>query len=755
MQGADHGTVSDNWTRNWQASIAVKITAIVIWAIIIIAFVLSIFLLKDLDREIQSAYELKADQIAYQIAMLWGDAHSLSDEQLGHELRARFEGLGFTGLVMSAGDERLQVGRIQGYPDSVFRRIPMSREDAVPVNVRAYYPDPHLLAREQRNHLTIGLFSVLLVFGIFITWATRIVLHRPLQALVTAIRAISDGDQKVRFDTSRQDEFGTLSRFFNTMLDQLMRQKEALQQALDEAESASLSKSAFLANMSHELRTPLNAIIGYSEMLQEDAVALGNSRSVQDLQRIHTAGRHLLTLINGILDLSKIEAGKMQLDVERFDVEAMVQDVVATLKPIMDGNGNQLVVRCEPGLGLMESDETKLRQTLFNLLGNAAKFTEQGTVTLEASRHARAGEDWLRFVVMDTGIGIPEDQMSRLFQDFSQIDNSSSRKYGGTGLGLAISRRYCQMMGGDIEASSRVGQGSTFTVQLPASCQAVRETVTVPPMEKKPVADTVAAATTLPTGPAGTVRRILVIDDDPGTRELLGRYLAQPGVEVLQASSGQEGIARARQESPDLITLDVRMPDLNGRAVLQTLKEDPDLRQIPVVMVSMEDFSEDWREAGAAAFLTKPVDRARLGELVQSCLRPEGDGSVLLVDDNDGTRALIARTLQEAGLSVIEAEDGVRALELMRRHAPSLVLTDIIMPRMNGFDFLDEIHRDPALRDIPVVVMTALDLSQQDRERLAGRAYWVMEKNPDMRAEILQHILDCRKTAAMQPTGSG
>ena len=744
MQGVDHGTVSDNWTRNWQASIAVKITAIVIWAIILVAFVLSIFLLKDLDREIQNSYELKADQIAYQIAMLWGDAHSLSDEQLGHELHSRFEGLGFTGLVLSAGDQRLQVGRVQGYPDSVYRRIPMSREDAVPVNVRAYYPDPHLLAREQRNRLTIGLFSVLLVFGVFITWATRIVLHRPLQALVTAIRAISDGDQKVRFDTSRQDEFGTLSRFFNTMLDQLMRQKEALQQALDVAESASRSKSAFLANMSHELRTPLNAIIGYSEMLQEDAADKGNSRSVQDLQRIHRAGHHLLTLINGILDLSKIEAGKMQLDVERFDVEGMVRDVVGTLRPIIDANDNQLVLRCEPGLGVMDSDETKLRQTLFNLLGNAAKFTEHGTVTLEASRHARAGEDWLRFVVMDTGIGIPEDQMPRLFQDFSQIDSSSSRKYGGTGLGLAISRRYCQMLGGDIEASSRVGQGSTFTVRLPASCQAAREALPAVREDISSMVDVSAPSV----GAPGTVRRILVIDDDSGTRELLGRYLAQPGVEIVQAASGEEGIALARQATPDLITLDVRMPDLDGRAVLRVLKGDAGLCHIPVVMVSMEDFSEEWHDAGAEAFLTKPVDRARLGELVRDFLRPGGDDSILLVDDNDGTRSLIARTLRESGLTVIEAEDGAGALESMRGHAPSLVLTDLIMPRMNGFDLLDEIHRDERLRDIPVIVMTALELTQQDRERLAGRAYWVMEKNPDMRAEILEQIRECGKALA-------
>lgn len=747
MQDPDHVTVSDNWTRNWQASIAVKITAIVIWAIILVAFVLSIFMLKDMDRDIQSDFELKADQIAYQIAMLWADAYSLSDEQLGEELRARFEGLGFTGLVLSAGEESLQVGRIRDASDSVFRRIPMSREDAVPVHVRAYHPDPHLLARDQRNHLTIGLFSVLLVFGIFITWATRIVLHRPLQALVTSIRAISDGNQKVRFDTSRQDEFGTLSRFINAMLDQLMEQKEALQQALEEAESASRSKSAFLANMSHELRTPLNAIIGYSEMLQEDAAELGNGRSVQDLQRIHGAGRHLLSLINGILDLSKIEAGKMELDVNPFEVEPMLQDVAATLKSILEGNGNRLVLDCAPGLGLMETDETKLRQTLFNLLGNAAKFTERGTVTLEAVRYVQDGEDWLRFVVHDTGIGIPEDQMSRLFQDFSQIDSSTARKYGGTGLGLAISRRYCQMMGGDIEASSAMGKGSSFTVRLPARCHGVGDPVTPAMPDKDPPSLLPAAADRSADDATTAQRRILVIDDDPGTRELLARYLARQGVRVVQAANGEEGLAAARLAPPDAITLDVRMPGMSGEEVLHVLKADPALRDIPVIMVSMEDCSATWHEAGAAGFLSKPVDRTRLGELVQTCLRQDRPGPVLLVDDNDGTRNLIARTLREAGHAVIEAEDGIKALERMRRDAPSLVLTDLIMPRMNGFDFLDEIHRDPLLRDIPVVVMTALDLSEQDRARLAGRTGRVMEKNPDMRAEILEQVRDAGKAA--------
>lgn len=730
----DHLVVSDDWTRNWQASIAVKITAIVLWVIIMIAFPLSIFLLKDLEREIQADFEMKADQIAYQIAMLWEASHKLSDEELGEELRSRYEGLGFTGFILTAADQRLQVGRVVDQSYSVLRRIPMSRDDGIPVNVRAYYPDPAQLARAQRNQLTIGLFAVLLIFGIFITWSTRIILHRPLQVLVNAIRSISDGNQKVRFDVNRQDEFGTLSRFFNEMLDQLMQQKEALQQALEEAESASRSKSAFLANMSHELRTPLNAIIGYSEMLQEDANDLGNSRTVQDLQRIHGAGRHLLSLINGILDLSKIEAGKMEMDIERFEIATMLQDVVATIQPLMDSNENRLVVHCEADIGALEADQTKVRQTLFNLLSNAAKFTERGTVILSADLIRENDREWLRFVVEDTGIGIPADQIQRLFKDFSQVDSSTSRKYGGTGLGLAISRRYCQMMGGDIQVQSVVGKGSTFTVLLPFEPAAAA--VTVHRHDPGEEGDDDLATAELPEG----AHTVLVIDDDPSTREMLSRYLAREGYQVVRAASGERGLRIARAHMPDVITLDIRMPGMDGREVLKQLKRDPQLRHIPVVMVSMEDASGDWQASGASDFLSKPVDRGELNRIVQKCLKPDSSGPVLVVDDNSGTRELISRSLAETGLEVIEAEDGVEALRQMRARRPSLVFLDLIMPNMNGFEMLEEAHRDEELREIPMVVMTALDLSEEDRERLGVCADWVLEKSPDLREEVLAQI---------------
>ena len=265
----------------------------------------------------------------------------------------------------------------------------------------------------------------------------------------------------------RDDEFGALGRFFNDMLDKLLANQNELKEALNKANSASRSKSAFLANMSHELRTPLNAIIAFGEMLEEDAVAEGRTEAAEDLGKILGSARHLLNLINGVLDLSKIEAGKVDVDISCFNVAHMVNEVAATMSPIMEQSGNQFSVYCDTNVGLIQADEVKLKQALLNLLGNAAKFTHQGMVSLAVHRYQSNGKDWIRFVVKDNGIGIPTEQQKQLFKEFSQGDSSTTRRYGGTGLGLAISRRFCQMMEGDISVRSQEGVGSVFIIRLP------------------------------------------------------------------------------------------------------------------------------------------------------------------------------------------------------------------------------------------------------------------------------------------------
>jgi CheY-like chemotaxis protein len=371
--------------------------------------------------------------------------------------------------------------------------------------------------------------------------------------------------------------------------------------------------------MSHELRTPLNAIIGYSEMLEEDAEASGNAPFVSDLQKIRAAGKHLLGLINDVLDLSKVEAGKMKLFLETFDVAKAVEEVVATASPLMEKNGNKLVVRCAPHVGQLREDITKVRQVLLNLLSNAAKFTEKGTVSLDVTREEDVAGTWVVFRVRDTGIGMTPQQLGKLFQAFTQADGSTQRKYGGTGLGLALSRKFCMMMGGDVNAESEPGKGSTFTMRLPGDVENVDgETTSIHVSLKKRLSQLVSVPGKPTAGAPDAKRSMLVIDDDPSVCELMTRLCGKEGFEVLTAATGEEGLKLAREKRPSLITLDVVMPGMDGWSVLKTLKTDPQLSGIPVVMITISDERQRGLALGAADYLVKPVDRNRLAGVLSA-----------------------------------------------------------------------------------------------------------------------------------------
>jgi GAF domain-containing protein/CheY-like chemotaxis protein len=493
-----------------------------------------------------------------------------------------------------------------------------------------------------------------------------------------------------------------------------------------ELEVASRHKSEFLANMSHELRTPLNAIIGYSEMLQEEARDQHAEGFVPDLQRIHAAGKHLLELINAVLDLSKIEAGKMELYLETFEVLPLLRDVAAVLQPVAQKNANRLEVQCAPDVGAIRGDLTKLRQALFNLLSNACKFTERGVVTVAVVRESATadGDDSIVFAVRDTGIGITPEQMARLFEEFGQADASTTRRYGGTGLGLALSRRLCRMMGGDITVASEPGRGSTFTIRLPAE---VREPTREP-----------SAPTVRETIPAGALT-VLVIDDDAAVRDLMARFLGKEGFRVVAAGGGEEGLRLARERPPDVITLDVLMPGMDGWSVLAALKADAVLADIPVVMLTMLDDRNLGYALGAADYLTKPIDRERLVTVLGRYRR---DLPVLVVDDDPDFRDLARRTLEREGYMVVEAENGRVGLLRLQDATPSVVLLDLMMPEMDGFDFVATVRADPAWRSLPIVVITAKDLSPEDHERLNGYVARVLQKGALSRETLLTEVRD-------------
>ncbi len=496
-------------------------------------------------------------------------------------------------------------------------------------------------------------------------------------------------------------------------LQEIQSQSETLQKAEAAANEASKAKSQFLANMSHELRTPLNAIIGYSEMLQEEAEDLGAPDIKPDLQKIQGAGRHLLGLINDILDLSKIEAGKMSLYLESVDVAQMLHDVAATVRPLVEKNGNALVLEVAPDIGSIRSDVTKTRQVLLNLLSNASKFTEKGRITLSARRV----QDRIEFSVADTGIGMTPEQLGRLFQSFSQADSSTSKKYGGTGLGLALSRRFCQLMGGELGVTSVFGHGSTFTALLPVEV--------VDPGEAGSGAGT-PEARAKPESASGPL--VLIIDDDPTIQDLLNRSLSKDGFRVESAPDGATGIAKARQLRPAFITLDVMMPGMDGWTVLETLKGDPATAEIPVVMVSMLDERGLGFSLGAADYLSKPLDLARLSQVAQRHARPGQGRSVLVVEDDPATRDLVQHGLSKEGWTVRLAGNGREGLELLAGGIPDLVLLDLMMPEMDGFQFLEGFRRRPGCSQVTVVVMTAKILTEADRQRLRGQVAQIIEK---------------------------
>ena len=686
--------------------------------------------------------------------------------RISDEFEQRLEGLGETGEMYIVNSDKLMITESRFIEDAIFKQVvdtagvlaafenrrgmigiyPDYR--GIPVlGVSRYIEEMDWVLVAQKNvteaftslvHLRnftviMGIMSIIVIATIALFISKGIT--RPIYALVTATKTIARGDFTHVIQVKSRDEMGELSIAFNQMSADLKRSNEEIRElntnlveANDQALEATRAKSAFLANMSHELRTPMNAIIGYTEMLIDDAEDQEQEDSIPDLQKIKASGKHLLALINDILDLSKIEAGKMDIYLQTFDISTMINDVVATIQPVVAKNSNTLNVNCADDIGVMSADLTKVRQGLFNLLSNASKFCKEGAISLDVTRKTLDGIDWVSFDVADTGIGMTPEQMKKLFQVFSQADDSTTRNYGGTGLGLVITRQFCQMMGGGVTVKSEAGAGATFTIRLPA--KSVQQDV------ESGVGGEELEDTTLPKGESV----VLVIDDDPSSRDLIKRSLDKNGFYVKTASSGDEGLRLAGELHPSVITLDVLMPGMDGWAVLAALKAEPELADIPVIMITIVDDKNMGFSLGVSEYMTKPIDRDRLRSILKKYRIDQRRQSVLIVDDDANLRELIRRDIEKEGEVVIEAENGREALQRMVETCPDLILLDLIMPEMDGFEFIEELNKNKEWRTIPIVVVTAKDLTDEDRQRLNSYVERILLKEDYNCDELLSRI---------------
>ena len=548
------------------------------------------------------------------------------------------------------------------------------------------------------------------------------------------------------FPITLTTEAGTPSAGVGVVLNDFTRQRQAereLEIARDAAESANRAKSAFIANMSHELRTPLTAVLGYCELIEEDLRDLGQEGLLTDINKINSNARHLLGLINDVLDLSKIEAQKMDVHAIEFTVGKLLEEVEAATGSLIAKNNNSLSLIADAPDTTMLSDDLKIKQVLLNLIGNAAKFTTEGKITVHASQIEEDGIAHTRFSVADTGIGMTAEQLANLFKRFTQADETTTRKYGGTGLGLALTKALSTMLGGRIEVSSKEGEGTTFTVTIPTRYEKrVVDAVTgqeAAPDENRPVGN----------APKRNVPSVLVVDDDASARELLTRHLEREGFAVSSVTSGTEALESIKTNRPLAILLDVMMPGLDGWHVLRAIRDNPETKDIPVIMQTVLNEQNFAYALGATSYLKKPVHRQALADALQSLAIPTAGHEVLIVDDDQEASGRLMEMLQRDGWNCRLAFNGDQGLKALAERQPDLVLVDLIMPEMDGYAFIREVRKNEQFDDLPLVVMTAVSIQSGMVRSLANETAGIVQKGSMPLADL---VADLRRFAEQAKT---
>ena len=543
-------------------------------------------------------------------------------------------------------------------------------------------------------------------------------------------------------------------------------QADELREANRRLEEYNRLKAEFVANMSHELRTPLTAIIGFAQLAQLTRGGDGEmpKRYADAFERILRNGQHLLALINDVLDVSKIEAGRMKIHREHIDLVEVVQNAFGELQSLAERKGLEYRLRVPERLPLAYTDPLRVRQIVINLLSNAAKFTARGRVEAELVAH---GDAHFRIVVRDTGIGIEERSLSIIFERFRQVDGSMTRSASGVGLGLSIVRQIVDLLGGEIEVTSKVGEGSTFTVTLPLSA---------PVGSVRDAGDGEEAPLFADRQGGGAAREgegareeegederpaVVVIEDDDDSAALLKETLRRAGYRVLRASSGAEGLRLAREHDPAAVTLDVMMPEMDGWRVLQAMRADRRLASIPVIVCSIVDNRPLGYSLGASDYLLKPIDPTTLTDTLDRVsvrggpdgAGDEGDGYVLVVDDEHGVRELLTTALRHAGFNARSAPSGETALKMAGQHPPRAVLCDLMMPNgMSGFEFIARFRSDPETAHIPVLVVTGKDITPDDRRLISGEIADVIRKGELLLSDVESRLRQTLEELGVEPS---